>query len=84
MKAHQALNRDEDMKCTECGAGIKETTRTCSRCGALAGNASAAHTQAQDALLESFIRGLYDYFNPALHAVEEAMFEATKKSKHRR
>ncbi len=84
MKAHQALKRDKDMKCTESGADIKETTRTCLRCGALAGNISTAHTQAQDALLESFIRGLYDYFNPALHAVEETVFEATKKAKHRR
>ncbi len=83
MKAHHARKRDEDMKCTECGADIEETTRTCTRCGALTGNISTT-AHARNALLESFIRGLCDYFNPALHAVEEAVFEATKKSKHRR
>ena len=84
MKARQARKRDGDMKCAECGADIVKTMRTCTRCGSLAGNISTADAKAQEPFLESFIRGLYDYFNPGLHAVQEAVFEATKKSKHRR
>jgi len=83
MKAHQARKRDGDMKCAECGADIEKTMRTCTRCGSLAGNISTAGAKAQELFLESFIRGLCDYFNAGLHAVQ-AVFEATKKSKHRR
>ncbi|MGZ4913025.1 MAG: hypothetical protein ACXV5B_07915 [Halobacteriota archaeon] len=72
------------MKCTECGSVIERTMRTCTRCGASIGNISEADSKAQDTLLGSFIRGLHDYFNPALHAVDEAVLDAAKKSKQRR
>jgi hypothetical protein len=40
-----------------------------------------SNDQASDSLLGDLIRGLYDYFNPLLHVIEELQSDAKKNRK---
>ncbi|MGZ4919580.1 MAG: hypothetical protein ACXVIG_02995 [Halobacteriota archaeon] len=72
------------MKCAKCGADVERTTRTCKRCGEALITVSQAGGKPPDSFMTSLIRGLHDHFNPALHAVDEAVSSVTKRSKQRR
>lgn len=72
------------MKCAKCGANVDRTARTCNRCGEALVTISEAPNKVPESFMTSLIRGLYDHFNPALHAVEEVVLSVTKRSKQQR